>query len=87
MNGSLALFFFDFAIFENLFQGKYLGRSLTYAGAALHVTARISKGLWQKKSQNQFDSPLPPLISCTFRNKFPAQRVINKSLGVWSLNA
>lgn len=45
MNGSLALFFFDFAIFENLFQGKYLGQSLTYAGAALHVTARISKGL------------------------------------------
>lgn len=29
MNGSLALFFFDFAIFESLFQGKYLGQSLT----------------------------------------------------------
>lgn len=44
-NGSLALFFFDFAIFESLFQGKYLGQSLSYAGAALHGTAMISKGL------------------------------------------
>lgn len=41
MDGSLALFFFDLAIFGNLFQGKYLGQILTWAGAALHLTARI----------------------------------------------
>lgn len=29
MDGSLALFFFDLAIFESLFQGKYLGQILT----------------------------------------------------------
>lgn len=29
MDESLALFFFDLAIFESLFQGKYLGQILT----------------------------------------------------------